>query len=153
MPILGSSFVSAVHYTSTTYGDAHYLDYSNPNDEHHLPQQVANLTSALAYQITLVNQLLEHMEMQRAPDEVSSSRTRTEERDSFQRRLGKEPFSPPRTMHSGSVHSRLGPRGNVFSRLDAQKNVHSRLGSRVNVHSRFTPTSTQDIPREASTQG
>ncbi|KAM1635368.1 hypothetical protein ACFXTN_012203 [Malus domestica] len=79
--------------------------------------------------------------MQHAPDEVSQSKTRVGERDSFQRRLGKELLSLPLTMCSGSVHCRLGPRGNIFSCLDVQISVHSRLGSRVSVHSRLGPHS------------
>ncbi|KAM2008381.1 hypothetical protein ACFX16_003277 [Malus domestica] len=58
MPVLGSSFVPAIHYTSTTNEDAHYPDSSNPNGEHHLPQQVFNLKSAITQQTTLVNQLI-----------------------------------------------------------------------------------------------
>ncbi|KAM1861692.1 hypothetical protein ACFX13_013741 [Malus domestica] len=71
---MGSSFVPAIYYTSTTHGDAHHPGFSNPNGEHHLPQSVTNLKNALAQQTTLVNQLLERIEMQRAPDEVSRRR-------------------------------------------------------------------------------
>ena len=77
--------------------------------------------------------------MQRALDEVSRSKTRVEERDSFKQRPDKELLSPPRTVRLGSVHSHLGPRGNVFSCLNAQKSVHSRLDSRVSVHLRSGP--------------
>ncbi|XP_050113899.1 uncharacterized protein LOC126592216 [Malus sylvestris] len=88
MPALGSSFVPAIHYTSTTHGDAHHPSSSNPNGKHNLPQQVTNLTNTLAQQTTLVNQLFECIEMRRIPDEVSRSRTRAVERDLFQRRPG-----------------------------------------------------------------
>ena len=48
MPALGKSFIPAIHYTSTTHGDADFPGSSNPNGEHHLPQQVTNLTNAFA---------------------------------------------------------------------------------------------------------
>ncbi|KAM1355816.1 hypothetical protein ACFX2H_029823 [Malus domestica] len=119
MPVLGSSFVPAVHYTSTTHGDTYYPDCSNLNGKPYLPQQVANLTNALTQQTTLVNQFLKHIEMQRVPDEVSQSKTRAEERDPFQGLPGKKLFNPSRTVRLGNVHYHFGPRGYIFSRLDS----------------------------------
>ncbi|KAM1581844.1 hypothetical protein ACFX10_029646 [Malus domestica] len=139
MPSLGPSLVPAVHYTSTTHEDTNFPSSSNLNGKHHLLQQVANLINAIAQQTTLVNQLLERIEMQRAPDEVSRSKIRAEERDLFQRHPDKKSLSPPRTVRSGSVHSRLGPRGNVLSCLNTQKIIHSRLSLRVSVYLRLVP--------------
>ncbi|KAM1436049.1 hypothetical protein ACFX2I_043922 [Malus domestica] len=115
MPYPGLSFVPVIHYTSTTHGDAYHPDFSNPNGEYHLHQQVSNFTSAHSQQTTLVNQLLECIEMQCATDEVSRSRTKVEEHDLFQRCPEKNSLNLPRTMRLGSVHSRLGLRGNIFS--------------------------------------
>ncbi|KAM1602845.1 hypothetical protein ACFX1Z_029515 [Malus domestica] len=125
MPSLGPSLVPVVHYTSTIHEDTHFPISSNLNGKHHLLQQVANLINALAQQTTLVNQLLECIEMQRTLDEVSRSKIRAEEHDLFQRHPDKKPLSPPRTVLSGSVHSRLGPQGNVLSCLTTQKMIHS----------------------------
>ncbi|KAM2570365.1 hypothetical protein TB2_010345 [Malus domestica] len=61
---------------------------SNPNSEQHLSGQVIELTSTLAQQMTLVNQLLQRTEIQRAPNEKSQSKTRVDE--PFQQRLGKQ---------------------------------------------------------------
>ncbi|KAM0978953.1 hypothetical protein ACFX2C_014874 [Malus domestica] len=85
--------------------------------------------SALVQQITLVNQLLQCTRNQRAPDEVSRSRTRADE--PFQQRPGKQ----SRAERLGSVHSRLGSRDSVYSYLSTRRSVHSRLGLRVSIHS------------------
>ncbi|KAM2685414.1 hypothetical protein EV1_046786 [Malus domestica] len=74
--------------------------------------------------------------MQRAPDEVSRSRTRADKKP-LQQRPGKQPLDQPRTERSGSVHSRLGPRDSVYSRLRAWRSVHSRLGLQTSIHSRL----------------
>ncbi|KAM1137547.1 hypothetical protein FF1_035494 [Malus domestica] len=74
--------------------------------------------------------------MQRAPDEVSRSRTRAY-KEPFQQRPSKQPLDQPRTERSGSIHSRLGPRDNVYSRLRARRSVHSRLGPQTSIHSRL----------------
>ena len=94
------------------------------------------LTSALAQQTTLVNQLLQRTEIQRAPDEVSQSRTRVNE-EPYRQRPGKQPIN--QTEQSGGVQSRLGPRDSVNSRLSARRSVHSRLGPRASIHSRLGP--------------
>ncbi|KAM2241038.1 hypothetical protein ACFXTI_010376 [Malus domestica] len=61
---------------------------SNLNSEQHLSGQVIELTSTLAQQMTLVNQLLQRTEIQRAPNEKSQSKTRVDE--PFQQRPGKQ---------------------------------------------------------------
>ncbi|KAM2994325.1 hypothetical protein FF2_046310 [Malus domestica] len=73
-----SNLALGVYHTFITQGDAFRPSYSNPNGEQHLSRQVIELTSALAQQTTLVNQLLQRTEMQGAPDEVSRSRTRVD---------------------------------------------------------------------------
>ncbi|KAM1884604.1 hypothetical protein ACFX1X_037900 [Malus domestica] len=80
--------------------------------------------------MSLMNQLLQRIEIQRAPDEVSRSKIRAD-----------EPFQQPQAEHSGSVHSRLGPRDSVYSRLSARRSVHSRLGPRTSIHSWLGPHS------------
>ncbi|KAM2755536.1 hypothetical protein PS2_017529 [Malus domestica] len=94
-----------------------------------LSRQVIELTSALAQQTTLVNQLLQHIGIQRAPDEVSRSRTRAY--GHFQQRPGKQPRAErlePRAERLGSVHSRLRARRSMHSRLGPRRSIHSRLG-------------------------
>ncbi|KAM2432439.1 hypothetical protein ACFX1W_019642 [Malus domestica] len=130
-----SNLAPGVYHISTAQGGAFLPSSSNPNGEQHLSRQVIELTSALAQQTTLVNQLLQRIGIQRAPDEVSRSRTRADE--PFQQRPGKQPFNPPRAERSGSVHSRLGPRDSVYSHLSARRSVYSRLGPRMSIHSRL----------------
>ncbi|KAM2012465.1 hypothetical protein ACFX1T_024326 [Malus domestica] len=130
-----SNLAPGVYHLSTTQGGAFLPSSSNPNGEQHLSRQVIELTSALTQQTTLVNQLLQRIGIQRAPDEVSRSRTRADE--PFQQRPGKQPFDQPRAERSGSVHSRLGPRDSVYSRLSARRSVYSRLGPRMSIHSWF----------------
>ncbi|KAM2695480.1 hypothetical protein EV1_039970 [Malus domestica] len=110
-----SNLTPRVYHISTAQGGAFLPSSSNPNGEQHLSRQVIELTSALAQQTTLVNQLLQRIGIQRAPNEVSRSRTRADE--PFQQRPGKQPLDQPRAERSGSVHSRLGPRDSVYSRL------------------------------------
>ncbi|KAM1533575.1 hypothetical protein EV2_007739 [Malus domestica] len=71
-----SNLAPGVYHPSTAQGGAVIPSSSNPNGEQHLSRQVMKLTSALAQQTTLVNQLLQRIGIQRAPDEVSRSRTR-----------------------------------------------------------------------------
>ncbi|KAM2544170.1 hypothetical protein TB1_015894 [Malus domestica] len=130
-----SNLAPGVYHISTAQGGAFLPSSYNPNGEQHLSQQVIELTSALAQQTTLVNQLLQRIGIQRASDEVSRSRTRADE--PFQQRPGKQPFDQPRAERSGSVHSRLGPRDSVYSRLSARRSVYSRLGPRMSIHSRL----------------
>ncbi|KAM2864379.1 hypothetical protein FF1_023045 [Malus domestica] len=130
-----SNLAPGVYHISTAQGGAFLPSSSNPNGEQHLSRQVIELTSALAQQTTLVNQLLQRIGIQRAPNEVSRSRTRADE--PFQQRPGKQPFDQPRAERSGSVHSRLGPRDSVYSRLSARRSVYSRLGPRMSIHSRL----------------
>ncbi|KAM1996080.1 hypothetical protein ACFX15_029069 [Malus domestica] len=130
-----SNLALGVYHISTAQGGAFLPSSSNPNGEQHLSRQVIELTSALAQQTTLVNQLLQRIGIQRAPDEVSRSRTRADE--PFQQRPGNQPFDQPRAERSGSVHSRLGPRDSVYSRLSARRSVYSRLGPRMSIHSRL----------------
>ncbi|KAM1453359.1 hypothetical protein ACFXTO_002981 [Malus domestica] len=128
-----SNLAPGVYHISTAQGGAFLPSSSNPNGEQHLSRQVIELTSALTQQTTLVNQLLQRIGIQRAPDEVSRSRTRADE--PFQQRPGKQPFDQPRAERSCSVHSRLGPRDSVYSRLSARRSVYSRLGPRMSIHS------------------
>ncbi|KAM1824164.1 hypothetical protein ACFX13_023789 [Malus domestica] len=130
-----SNLAPEVYHISTAQGGAFLPSSSNPNGEQHLSRQVIELTSALAQQTTLVNQLLQRIGIQRAPDEVSRSRTRADE--PFQQRPGKQPFDQPRAERSCSVHSQLGPRDSVYSRLSARRSVYSRLGPRMSIHSRL----------------
>ncbi|XP_070675734.1 uncharacterized protein [Malus domestica] len=73
-----SNLAPGVYHTSTAQGGTFLLSSSNPNGKQHLSRQVIELTSALAQQTTLVNQLLQHTKIQRAPDKVSRSRTRAD---------------------------------------------------------------------------
>ncbi|KAM1305491.1 hypothetical protein ACFX2F_023024 [Malus domestica] len=130
-----SNLAPEVYHPFTAQEGAFLPSSSNPNGEQHLSRQVIELTSALAQQATLVNQLLQRIGIQRAQDEVSRSRTRADE--PFQQRPGKQPFDQPRAERSGSVHSRLGPRDSVYSRLSARRSVYSRLGPRMSIHSRL----------------
>ncbi|KAM1290930.1 hypothetical protein ACFXTH_018113 [Malus domestica] len=66
-----SNLTPGVYHPSTTQEGAFLPSSSNPNGEQHLSRQVIELTSALAQQTTLVNQLLQCIGIQRAPDEVS----------------------------------------------------------------------------------
>ncbi|KAM1007101.1 hypothetical protein PS2_003716 [Malus domestica] len=92
--------------------------------------------SALAQQMTLVNQLLQRTEMQCAPDEVSRSRTKAD-KELIQQRPSKQPIDQPRTERLSSVHSRLDPRDSIYSHLKAWRSVHSRLGPQTSIHSRL----------------
>lgn len=56
---------------------------STPNGNQYLSQQVIDLTSVLAQQTALVSKVLEHVEMQNPPSEVSRSRSRVDDCDSF----------------------------------------------------------------------
>ncbi|KAM1433344.1 hypothetical protein ACFXTO_015779 [Malus domestica] len=59
-----STFALGVYHTSIAQEDTFIPSYSNPNGEQHLSRQVIKLlTSALAQQTTLVNQLLQCTEM------------------------------------------------------------------------------------------
>ncbi|KAM1439765.1 hypothetical protein ACFXTO_013583 [Malus domestica] len=66
-----SNLTLGVYHPSTAQGGAFLPSSSNPNGEQHLSRQVIKLTSALAQQTTLVNQLLQRIGIQQAPDEVS----------------------------------------------------------------------------------
>ncbi|KAM1521712.1 hypothetical protein ACFX10_011916 [Malus domestica] len=118
-----SNLAPGVYHISTAQGGAFLPSSSNPNGEQHLSRQVIELTSALAQQKTLVNQLLQRIRIQRTPDEVSRSRTRADEH--FQQHPGKQ----PRAERLGSVHSRLRAQGSMHSRLGPRMSIHSRLGS------------------------
>ncbi|KAM1780074.1 hypothetical protein ACFX12_041381 [Malus domestica] len=85
-----SNLVPGVYHPSTAQEGAFLPSSSNPNGEQHLSRQVIELTSALAQQTTLVNQLLQRIGIQRAPDEVSRSRTKADR--PFQQCLGKQPL-------------------------------------------------------------
>ncbi|KAM2279827.1 hypothetical protein ACFX1S_040612 [Malus domestica] len=85
-----SNLAPGVYHPSTAQGGAFLPSSSNPNDEQHLSRQVIELTSALTHRTTLVNQLLQRIGIQRAPDEVSRSRTRAD--GPFQQCLGKQPL-------------------------------------------------------------
>ncbi|KAM1149807.1 hypothetical protein ACFX2B_030050 [Malus domestica] len=74
-----SNLSPGVYHTSTAQGGTFIPSSSNPNGEQHLSRQVIELTSTLAQQTTLVNQLLQRTEIQCAPNEVSRSRTRADE--------------------------------------------------------------------------
>ncbi|KAM1543807.1 hypothetical protein PS2_013089 [Malus domestica] len=129
-----SNLALGVNHPFIVQGGAFHPSSSNPNGE----QNLIELTSALAQQTTLVNQLLQRTEMHRTHDEVSRSRTRVD-KEPFKQRPGKQPFNPSQVEHSDSAHSRLGPRNSVYSRLSARRSVHSRLGLRESIHSRLGP--------------
>ncbi|KAM2062028.1 hypothetical protein ACFX1T_047023 [Malus domestica] len=74
--------------------------------------------------------------MQRAPNEVSQSRTRAY-KEPLQQYLDKQPLDHPQTERLGRVHSRLGLRDSVYSCLSARRSVYSRLGPRTSIHSRL----------------
>ncbi|XP_070669108.1 uncharacterized protein [Malus domestica] len=133
-----SNLAPGVNHPFIVQGGAFHPSSSNPNGEQNLSRQVIELTSALAQQTTLVNQLLQRTEMHRAHDEVSRSRTRVDN-EPFKQRPGKQPFNPSQVEHSDSAHSRLGPRNSIYSRLSARMSVHSRLGPRASIHSRLGP--------------
>ena len=128
--------VPGINHLSTAQEGVFLSSSSNLSGEQYLSRQVMELTSALAQQTTLVNRLLQRTEIQRAPDELSRSRTRADE-EPFQQRPGKQPIN--QTEQSGGVQSRLGPRDSVDSRLSARRSVHSRLGPRVSIRSRLGP--------------
>ncbi|KAM1349984.1 hypothetical protein EV2_004169 [Malus domestica] len=94
-----SNLAPGVYHPSTAQGGAFLPSSSNPNGEQHLSRQVIELTSALPQQTTLVNQLLQRIGIQRAPDEVSRSRTRADR--PFQQRPGKQPLDQPRAERFG----------------------------------------------------
>ncbi|KAM1430410.1 hypothetical protein ACFX2I_046479 [Malus domestica] len=133
-----SNLALGVNHPFIVQRGAFHPSYSNPNGEQNLSRQVIELTSALAQQTTLVNQLLQRTEMHCAHDEVSRSRTRVD-KEPFKQRPGKQPFNPSQVEHSDSAHSRLGPRNSVYSRLSARRSVHSRLGPRASMHSLLGP--------------
>ncbi|KAM2129500.1 hypothetical protein ACFX1R_009172 [Malus domestica] len=144
-----SNLAPGVYHPSTAQGGAFLPSSSNPNGEQHLSRQVIELTSALAQQTTLVNQLLQRIGIQRAPDEVSRSRTRAD--GHFQQRPGKQPLDQPRAERLGSVHSRLRARRNVHSRLGPRRSIHSRLGSYSD--SQHEQPSGQSVYSQLSPQG
>ncbi|KAM2984014.1 hypothetical protein FF2_009874 [Malus domestica] len=133
-----SNLIPGVYYPSTAQGGTFHPSSSNPNGEQHLSRQVIKLTSTLAQQTTLVNQLLQHTEIQCAPDKVSRSRTRANE-EPLKQHSGNQPLNQPQTEHSGSAHSRLGPRDSVYSRFSVRRSVHSQLYPRANIHSWLGP--------------
>ncbi|KAM1391938.1 hypothetical protein ACFX2I_019593 [Malus domestica] len=140
-----STLAPGVYHISTTQGGAFLPSSSNPNGEQHLSRQVIELTSALAQQTTLVNQLLQRIGIQRAPDEVSRSRTRAD--GHFQQRPGKQ----PRAERLGSVHSRLRARMSMHSRLGPRRSIHSRLG--LYSDSQHEQPSGQSVYSQLSPQG
>ncbi|KAM2937926.1 hypothetical protein FF1_037775 [Malus domestica] len=144
-----SNLAPGVYHLSTAQGGAFLPSSSNPNGEQHLSRQVIELTSALAQQKTLVNQLLQRIGIQRAPDEVSRSRTRADEH--FQQRPGKQPLDQPRAERLGSVHSRLRARWSMHSRLGPRMSIHSRLGSYSD--SQHEQHSGQNVYSQLSPQG
>ncbi|KAM1112724.1 hypothetical protein PS1_046001 [Malus domestica] len=133
-----SNLVLGANHHSIVQGGAFHPSSSNPNGEQNLSRQVIELTSALAQQTTLVNQLLQRTEIQRTPDEISRSRTKAG-KEPLKQRPGKQPLNQPQMEHSGSAHSRFGPRDSIYSRLSARRSVHSRLGPRASIHSRLGP--------------
>ena len=135
-----SNLTLGVYHPSTAQGGTFLPSSSNPNGEQHLPRQVIELTSALAQQKTLVNELLQHTKMQHVPNKVSQRRTRADE-EPLQQRPGKQPLDQPRVERLGRVHSRLGLQDRVYSRLRARSSVHSRIGPRTSIHSRLGPHS------------
>ncbi|KAM1134083.1 hypothetical protein ACFX19_043961 [Malus domestica] len=140
-----SNLAPEVYHPFTAQGGAFLPSSSNPNGEQHLSRQVIELTSALAQQTTLVNQLLQHIGIQRAPDEVSRSRTRAD--GHFQQRPGNQ----PRAERLGSVHSRLRARRSMHSRLGPQRSIHSRL--RLYSDSQHEQPSGQSVYSQLSPQG
>ncbi|KAM1337423.1 hypothetical protein ACFX2H_041260 [Malus domestica] len=144
-----SNLAPRVYHFSTAQGGTFLPSSSNPNGEQHLSRQVIELTSALAQQKTLVNQLLQHIGIQRAPDKVSRSRTRADEH--FQQRPGKQPLDQPRAERLGSVHSRLRARRSMHSRLGPRRSIHSRLG--LYSDSQHEQPSGQSVYMQLSPQG
>ena len=104
--LINPNLVPGINHPSTAQEGVFLSSSSNLSGEQYLSRQVMELTSALAQQTTLVNRLLQRTEIQRAPDEVSRSRTRADE-EPFQQRPGKQPIN--QTEQSGGVQSRLGP--------------------------------------------
>ncbi|KAM2605774.1 hypothetical protein TB2_034531 [Malus domestica] len=131
-----SNLTLGVYHLSTAQGDTFLPSSSNPNGEQHLSRQVIKLTNALVQRMTLVNQLLQCTEMQRAPFKESQSRIRADE-EPHQQRPNKQPLGQTRTKRSDSVHSRLSLRDSIYSRLSLQKRVHSRLGPQTSIHSQL----------------
>ncbi|KAM1725052.1 hypothetical protein ACFX11_023427 [Malus domestica] len=93
-----SNLAPGVYHPSTAQGGAFLPSSSNPNGkqhnpngEQHLSRQVIELTSALAQQTTLVNQLLQRIGIQRVPNKVSLSRTKADK--PFRQLPGKQPFN------------------------------------------------------------
>ena len=101
-----------------------------------MSRQVIELTSTLAQQTTLVNQLLHRTKMQRVSNEVSRRRTKAN-KEPLQQPPGKQPLDQPRIERLGRVHSRLSPRDSVYSRLSARRSMDSRLGPWTSIHSRL----------------
>ena len=126
-----SSFAPGVNHHSTIHGGTFLPSSSNPNGEQHLSRQVIELTSALAQQTTLVNQLLQRTKIQRALDEVSRSRTRADE--PLHQRPGKQPANQQRSERSDSLPYRLGSWDSVYSRLRARRSVHSRSSPQTSI--------------------
>ncbi|KAM2511571.1 hypothetical protein COP2_036698 [Malus domestica] len=144
-----SNLAPGVYHPSTAQGGAFIPSSSNPNGEQHLSRQVIELTSALAQQTTLVNQLLQCFGIKRAHDEVSRSRTRADRH--FQQRPGKQPLDQPRAKRLGSVHSRLRARMSMHSRLGPRRSIHSRWGSYSD--SQHEQPSGQSVYSQLSPQG
>ena len=140
LAVPNSNPAPGVYHSSTAQGGTFLPSSSNPNGEQHLSRQVIKLTSALAQQTTLVNQLLQRTKMQRVPNEVTRRRTRADE-EPLQQHPGKQPLNQPRTERLGRVHSQLGPRDSVYSRPSAWRSVQSRLGPRTSIDSRLGPHS------------
>ena len=136
LTLTNPNLVPGINHPSTAQEGVFLSSSFNLSGEQYLSRQVMELTSALSQQTTLVNQLLQRTEIQRAPDEVSRSRTRVDE-EFFRRRPGKQLIN--QTEQSGGVQSRLGPRDSVDSRLSARRSVHSRLGPRASIQSRLGP--------------
>ena len=136
LTLTNPNLVPGINHPSTAQEGVFPSSSSNLSGEQNLSRQVMELTSALAQQTTLVNRLLQRTEIQRAPDEVSRSRTKADE-EPFQQRPGKQPIN--QTEQSGGVQSRLGPRDSVDSRLSGKRSVHSRLGPRASIQSRLGP--------------
>ncbi|KAM2212749.1 hypothetical protein ACFX1S_023013 [Malus domestica] len=102
-----SNLALGVNHPFIVQGGAFHPSFSNLNGEQNLSRQVIELTSALAQQTTLLNQLLQRIEMQNAHDEVSRSRTRADD-EPLKQRPGKQPLNQSQVEHSDNAHSRLG---------------------------------------------
>ncbi|KAM2640901.1 hypothetical protein EV1_027604 [Malus domestica] len=133
-----SNLALGINHPSIVQRGAFHPSSSNPNGEQNLSRQVIELTSVIAQQTTVVNQLLQRIEIQSAPDEVSRSRTKADE-ELLKQHPGKQLLNQPQIEHSSSAHSRLGPRDSVYSRLSTRRSMHSRLGPQASIHSWLGP--------------